>query len=1653
MKNKVLIVCSVLAALSVGACIMSVDDTKPAAGETIRYAAEFRGEWIRMDTGDRWYISGSSINVNGAALSLDVTLQRTSENVVTAQAGSNKYTLFAARVANASFNAKIEYIDGNGAAQNRVSRDLIGTDGQRFIVKPRNQPDLEQIVEPDPVTGEIKVEGIIPCDTVDIIPVDPDWNDVTVGLTPGFGEDQNMGVIPLTHGDNFKVSLIADYAVSDIYADGTSRTYTFELENIGTTVCGETRLEVSWDSDDFSFIGGSVREDYTNIIPGEKKQLTLTLASLPIETETKNKEFEIKIRNYDSVSMNIREWDDVVSVNFYNASVPFHFRSEKQVQGVIKAKNGRSYYFKTQGSAGNYTAIINVPWSKDEYTIAFLGATIESGSATKYSFAVDDLPPSDWSMVDMWEFLGAYKPANAYEYSAPVLNLVSGERSFMGYLAGDSIDYYKVKLGTLSEMRQRTVTFHANGADGAAPAAVTREYGTDIQLPGQGVMAKSGYLFAGWNSSSSGAGIHYDADSFYTISGDVILYAQWGISCTVMFDADGGIGIVPMPITVVSGTGIQLPDQGELTKDGYVFTGWSSGTHHNAGSIYIITGNVTLYAVWLPVYAVVYDANGGSGTMANTHFIAGESQNLRENAFTRTGYTFMGWAVSDSGLVTYTNGQSVSNLTTTAGAAITLYAVWNANIYMVVYHANGGSGSMGNSSFIYDISQNLRPNTFTNADYIFVGWADSSAGMVVYSDEESVNNLTAAAGGTVTLYAVWTVRTFLVAYDPNGGSGSMENSSFTYGTPQNLQANTFTRIGYFFAGWATSAAGPMVYTNEQSVSNLTAAAGGTVTLYAVWTGNAYMVAYNANGGTGNMENSNLTYGTPQNLRMNTLTCTNFVFAGWATDPAGTVVYVNGESVSNLTTTAGATIALYAIWTPVYTVAYNANGGTGSMSNSNFTYGVPQNLRTNTFTRTNYIFMGWAESAFGQVVYTDGESVSNLTAAAGVTVTLFAVWVQSYTVVYHANGGSGSMGNSIFPYGISRNLRANTFTYPGYSFAGWTTSESGTVVYTDAESVSDLTAMAGGIVTLYAVWTGNPYTVTYNANGGNGSMETSGFTYGVLQNLPENTFSLTNYRFIGWAVSPSGTVVYTDGQNVSNLTTEAAVTLYAVWAPVYIVAYDANGGSGSMENSSFAYGVPGNLRANTFTLTNYALVGWAASAAGPVVYTDMQSISNLTAVPGAVITIYAVWSPAYTVVYNANGGIGFMEDSSFTYGVPGNLQVNTYTRTDFAFRGWAVSDSDPVVYTDAQSIMNLTDTPGDVITLYAVWLPIVPGSTLAEKLAWLQTNAESNVDYLIEVTANESITSHTLFYSGRTNIGIILRSAAARTISLSSNGSLFTISSGATLTLEDNITFNGRSNNNDSLIRISGGGRFIMNGGNISGNTNYHNANSAVSVNAHGSGVYVNTGGTFIMNGGNISNNVASTRSIYSNSYATSYGGGVYVNTNGTFIMNSGEISGNNRATSEVTAFSYATSYGGGVYVTGGTFIMNGGRISGNRVASNATSSTQAGRSIAYGGGVYATGGTFTMNGGTISGTASSDNANTNRWDYHASYGGGVYTSGGTFRITNGTISGSSIGAGSNYGAALYGSAQYGTFNGDTWRSNGGLNTTNNTIRVVNGVLQ
>ena len=138
-------------------------------------------------------------------------------------------------------------------------------------------------------------------------------------------------------------------------------------------------------------------------------------------------------------------------------------------------------------------------------------------------------------------------------------------------------------------------------------------------------------------------------------------------------------------------------------------------------------------------------------------------------------------------------------------------------------------------------------------------------------------------------------------------------------------------------------------------------------------------------------------------------------------------------------------------------------------------------------------------------------------------TLYAYWVPNpYTVYYRANGGTGNMEPQSAVYGSSFALRPNTFTRTGYTFTAWSNYSDGVggQSFPDGQTVQNLAGQNGSRTAayLYAQWAPNPYTVRFDANGGEGAMDDLPGIYDAELPLPDSGFSNASGVFVGWALA-------------------------------------------------------------------------------------------------------------------------------------------------------------------------------------------------------------------------------------------------------------------------------------------------------------------------------------------------------------------------------------------------------------------------------------------------------------------------------------------------------------------------------------------------------
>jgi len=379
-------------------------------------------------------------------------------------------------------------------------------------------------------------------------------------------------------------------------------------------------------------------------------------------------------------------------------------------------------------------------------------------------------------------------------------------------------------------------------------------------------------------------------------------------------------------------------------------------------------------------------------------------------------------------------------------------APFNVAINVGDYHLKAGSAAIdsANSSApnqaAFDIEGHARFDDLTTTD--------TGAGVRTYDDRGAYEfvgyGLTVTKGGA---------GSGTVTSAPAGIACGLDCSeTYTHGTSVTLTATP--AVGSTFTGWTGACTG-----TGSCVVTMNAAKTVTAT-FAITT---YTLTYTA--GTGGTISGTspqpVNHGASGSL-VTAVADAGYHFLSWS-DSILTTARTDTNVTANLSVTASFAIN-------EYSVTFDANGGTGSMTVQTRNYNAAAALTANTFSRTGYTFAGWNAAANGSGTgYADGASYG-FTANA----TLYAQWtINQYTVTFDANGGTGSTGPQSANYNVATALTANGFSRTGYTFAGWNTAANGSGTSSADQASYGFTAS----VTLYAQWTINQYTMTFDSNGG------------------------------------------------------------------------------------------------------------------------------------------------------------------------------------------------------------------------------------------------------------------------------------------------------------------------------------------------------------------------------------------------------------------------------------------------------------------------------------------------------------------------------------------------------------------------------------------
>ena len=737
---------------------------------------------------------------------------------------------------------------------------------------------------------------------------------------------------------------------------------------------------------------------------------------------------------------------------------------------------------------------------------------------------------------------------------------------------------------------------------------------------------REGYTFAGWKFSNGTGGLNsdgsefffgeiaadedttYDDDDIYIFNGnyngDVTATAQWTKEApkTAYLKTFSGKGINSTNYS--TGSNINIGTEVTVTatvKTGYKFVNWTDGSSNEKSTdkdykFTMPANDVNLTANATPIkYNIVFNSNKPSsatssvtGSTASMNNIAYDTSiTLNKNGYSLSGWKFAGWntKADDSG-TSYTDGQSVNNLTTTDGATITMYAKWVQGDGDLVT-ANKGTGisdTTGTGTYKDGASVSLGAIVATGytwkANESTTGWFDST-GKKVSSNQNYKFNMTP---GAKTYTAKATPNTYTVKYNKNksDATGTITDSAFTYDVKGTLRTNVFTSTGYKQTGWNTKADGTGTHYDAGKaidVINWTDLDGKVINLYAEWEKQSYAVTYidvvnNKNGKELGRITKQVDYGVKVDG------------SDLGADKTLGKYYAGYEYASSTNATVGLDGAtVYRIFRiHNYSITYNLDGGILPDGKSNpETYTVEDTFTLNNPAKQGYTFAGWSGTGI------TGSDNKTVTVAKGSTGD------RSYTAHYTANtykitykrGNTDVNGND-----VEQNVtfNADTATKSANTFTGRTYNVTYNQGYADNRSW-ETTVLPSNISNAHLKfknWSIDGKNVTKNAG------ETFKYTYteNVTMTAQWNTAEIkltgverTGYTFAGWKCNVDGKIYNAgDTYTISEDAAALNVTFTAQWTADTNTKYVVNHWKQNIGSDAGKHDSSNYTLAETYNLT-------------------------------------------------------------------------------------------------------------------------------------------------------------------------------------------------------------------------------------------------------------------------------------------------------------------------------------------------------------------------------------------------------------------------------------------------------------------------------------
>ena len=732
--------------------------------------------------------------------------------------------------------------------------------------------------------------------------------------------------------------------------------------------------------------------------------------------------------------------------------------------------------------------VISASWSPNQYTITF-DANGGSLSSNQLKVTYDKSYTLPIPIRPGYTFNGWYENNNKVTdgtwYRTSNVSLVAKWTANTYYII------YNLNGGTISSTKPSSYT-----------------YGTTKTISNP---SKIGYEFIGWtvNNSTQKYKDYQISDTTY---GDLELVANYKPNVyTVTLDSNGGT-CDKSYIMVEYNSKFELPVPSRL---GYTFNGWYNGSSKVENGTWTKTSSLDLTAKWsITNYKITYKLDGATNSINNPSSYTFETSTILLEEPSKTGYTFIGWSTNE-------NQTPMLNVEITKGSHgdKEFTANFIPNKYKVTFDVNSGD-ELENSTLEYTFNNYYTLPTPTKTGYNFTGW---------YNGDKKVEAGNWGIAADVTLIAKWSIITYTIKYNLDGGVNSNLNyTSYNYEYDDIAIINP-TKTGYTFTGWKVNG-------NDELVTELVIKhnSTGDIVLNANFIPNLYKLNLDVNGGE-NISISSFDINYDEKFELPSPSRVGYTFDGWYN---GTTK-VNSGTWKYLTN-----LDLTAKWSIInYTITYNLDGGKNNSYNpSKYNYEY-EDITINEPTKTGYTFIGWT---YDDVLVPVKELVIKHNSTGNLTLTA-NFQINTYYIKYDVNGGN-ELGETTISVVYNTNYELVEPSRIGYTFDGW---------YNGTTKVNGGTWKYLKDLDLTAKWSIINYTITYNLDGGENNINNPlTYTYEDATIILQDPYK-KGHTFIGW-ISDEIFIPTKELQIPHNNTKNLCFT--AVFeVNTYTITFDVNGG--------------------------------------------------------------------------------------------------------------------------------------------------------------------------------------------------------------------------------------------------------------------------------------------------------------------------------------------------------------------------------------------------------------------------------------------------------------------------------------------------------------